>query len=324
MRATATGKFLLVFRGPKRWAAAALILAAALAAGAATPKPPQPMPPMTPPALAPQRIAMGAFYDGAHVRIDGVAPADAGIVVAIEGSDQGQIFERKGRVGPIWLAVDKIHVKNAPAVFLRYASAPIEALLAGDEIWRYSLDETAIAGHCQMYCRCKCSAMNRTMQSGVNDAVPDSLYAAVLISDFLQIKRHEGSYAVHPSAVQTVSTNGATAYSLDLDWPRSFAPGNYRVTVYACRGHRVVAQSSAVLLVEEIGFPAYMANLAETRPWAYGVVAMLTALLAGFLTDLLTTSLRRRRKPSASGRAQQADSTGQNPPGPLHDAGLAH
>ena len=307
----------MTLRYRKPWVALPLVLAATLAAGAPSL---QGTPPMTPPSLTPQRIAMGALYNGARVRIDGTAPAAAGIVVEIEGTWQDETFDRKGRVGPIWLTVDKIHVQQAPSVFLRFSSAPIESLLDRDEIQRYRLDATAIVHRCRILCQKKCSSTEPAKQRAANGAIPDPRYAAVLASDFLNFKEHAGAYAEHPGTVQTVSTRSGTAYSLNIDWPRSFAPGSYRVRIYACRGLRVIAQSSTTLLVEEVGFPAYMANLAETRPWEYGILAVLAALLAGFLTDLLTTSLRRRRTPRP---APQANATELHHPGRLHNAGTA-
>ncbi len=285
--------------GCARWAALALLMTGAFAAGAASlhaasgaASPAQ----MPAPRLAPERIAMGAFYDGAHVRIEGTAPPLSAVVVTIEGSEQDEIFDRKGRVGPIWLTVDKIHIKHAPSVFLRFSSAAIDSLLDRNEIQKFGLDQTAIEQRLIVLSHCKCSLADRSRQSGVNDTVPDAAYASVLGDDFLKLKEHEGRYKEHPGSVHIVAANAGTNYELGFEWPKNIAPGSYRVTAYACRNRRVVAQSATVLHVEEVGFPAYMAMMASAKPWEYGAVAVLASVLAGFLTDLITSSLRRRRK----------------------------
>jgi hypothetical protein len=84
---------------------------------------------MPPPVLAPEKIGMGAFYDGARVHIEGTAPAGSGVLVVIRGSENDEFFNRTGRVGPIWLNVDRIHIKQAPSVFLTFASADVSSLL---------------------------------------------------------------------------------------------------------------------------------------------------------------------------------------------------
>ena len=286
----------------ERWAVLALLMAGAFTAGAAPLRiapgaaslPPAQMPT---PRLVPEMIAMGTFYDGAHVRIEGTAPAMSGVVVTIEGTERDEIFDRKGRVGPIWLTVDKIHVQSAPSVFLRFSSAALGSLLDREEVQKYQLDEAAIVCRCRILCHCKCDSMDRMKMSGVDDTVPDSLYAAVLISDFLKLKEHDGRYEEHPGSVHIAAANAGTNYALEFEWPKNIAPGRYRVTVYACRDRRVVAQSATLLHVEEVGFPEYMAKMASAKPWEYGAVAVLVSVLAGFLTDLITSSLRRRRKP---------------------------
>ncbi|MGC9224402.1 MAG: TIGR02186 family protein [Terracidiphilus sp.] len=284
----------------ERWAVLALLMAGAFTAGAAPPRiasgaasPPAQMPT---PRLVPEMIAMGTFYDGARVRVEGTAPAMSGVVVTIEGTERDEIFDRKGRVGPIWLTVDKIHVQHAPSVFLRFSSAEISSLLDAEEIQKYRLGEAAIMDQVRVLSHCKCSLTDRTRQSGVNDTVPDPAYTRALISDFLKLKEHEGRYEEHPGSVHIVAANAGTNYALEFEWPKNIAPGRYRVTVYACRDRRVVAQSATMLHVEEVGFPAYMAMMASAKPWEYGAVAVLAAVLAGFLTDLITSSLRRRRK----------------------------
>jgi hypothetical protein len=286
-----------------RWAVLVLFMAGAITAGAASLKtasgaaspPPEQMPA---PRLVPEKIAMGTFYDGAQVRIEGTAPAASGVVVAIEGSERDEFFDRKGRVGPIWLTVDKIHVKHAPSVFLRFGSAAIDSLLDPEEIQKYRLEESAIMDQVRVLSHCKCSLTDRSRQSGVSDTVPDPADANVLSADFLKLKEHDGRYEEHPGSVHIVAAGAGTNYALEFEWPKNIAPGSYRVTVYACRNRQVVAQSATVLHVEEVGFPEYMVKMALAKPWEYGVVAVLISVLAGFLTDLITSSLRRRRKPA--------------------------
>ena len=292
----------------EQWAVLALLTAGAFTAGAASlhtaPGAASPLPEqMSAPRLAPEKIAMGTFYDGAHVHIEGTAPAVSGVVVVIEGTERDEIFDRKGRVGPIWLTVDKIHVQSAPSVFLRFSSAALGSLLDREEVQKYQIDEASIVCRCRVLCHCKCDSMGRTKMSSVDDTVPDSLYAAVLISDFLKLKEHERRYEEHPGSVHIVAANAGTNYALEFEWPKNIAPGSYHVTVYACRGGRVVAQSATVLYVEEVGFPAYMAMMASAKPWEYGAIAVLAAVLAGFLTDLITSSLRHRRKSTTKERA---------------------
>ncbi len=282
---------------------------------------------MPPPKLIPSTIPMGAFYNGARLRIEGVAPAGSGVVIVIEGSERDEFFNRKGRVGPIWLTVDRIHVKHAPSVYLRFSSAAVTTLLGGSEVEEHQLDEAAIMSRIRMLCRCKCSLTDRSQQMGTHDIVPDPAYSRLLYADFLRLKHQEGTYRAQAGAVALTQAASATRYAVDFEWPRKIPPGRYRVSVCACREHKVIAQSTATLQLTEVGFPAYVAQLAFARPWIYGIGAVLVAVLAGFLTDLLTNGLRRKRKARiqpGSPQPEAAPAAQQEPVEETHESEPAH
>ena len=279
-------------------AAAALLVAFAPADTAPAPAD------MAPPKLIPNTIAMGAFYNGTRLRIEGTAPPQSGVVVVIEGSERDEFFNRKGRVGPIWLTVDRIHVKHAPSVYLRFSSAAVGAMLDKTDVQKYQLDESAIMDRIRFLCRCKCSLTDRSKQSGTQDTVPDPAYSRRLYADFLQLKHLDGTYREQAGVLSLTAAPSGTVYALEFPWPRNIPPGRYRVSVFACSRHHVTARSGVTLQLAEVGFPAYMAHLAFTRPWVYGFGAVLAAVLAGFLTDLLVNGLRRKRKAQPQPEAQ--------------------
>ena len=279
---------------------------------------------MPPPKLTPETIAMGAFYNGARARIEGTAPSDSSVLVVIEGTERDEFFNRKGRMGLIWLTVDRIHVKHAPSVFLRFTSAPLGSMVDEQDRQKYDLDEAAILDRIRVLSHCKCSLTARQQQGGAHDAVPDTSYAALLCADFLKLKEGEGTYFEQPGVVKVVPSSAGAMYALEFSWPKKIPPGRYRVTVYACRGQHVIAQSGATLRLVEVGFPAYMAKLASTNPWIYGVAAVLAAILAGFLTDLFTSRLQRRRKSKAPGEAVSPEGEPREIPGRVGDRDVVH
>lgn len=279
---------------------------------------------MPPPTLTPEAIAMGAFYNGARVRIEGTAPADSSVLVIIEGTERDEFFNRKGRIGLIWLTVDRIHVKHAPSIFLRFTSAPLGSMVDERDIQKYDLDEAAILDRIRVLSHCKCSLTARQQQSGAHDVVPDASYAALLCADFLKLKEGEGIYFEQSGAVKVVPSASGASYALVFDWPKKIPPGRYRVAAYACRGQQVIAQSAATLELAEVGFPAYMAKLASTNPWIYGIAAVLAAILAGFLTDLFTSRLQRRRKSKAPSEAVNPEAEPRVIPGRASERKVVH
>lgn len=251
---------------------------------------------MPPPSLSPHRIAMGTFYDGSRVEIRGTAPAGSGILVVFRGSEEDQFFDCKGREGFIWLNADKIHVKGAPSLFLTFGSARLPDLLDRASRDRWALGPDALAERIRCLRHCKCNRTgNLANQDGSHDQAPDPAYATMLLSSFFALREHQDRYAAHAGTVHLAEEDGATRYSLEADWPKSAPPGKYRVEVYACRDHGVIARAVMPFDVVEIGFPASMASLSVEHRWAYGVCAVLAAMLAGFGIDWLTSLFRRPR-----------------------------
>jgi Putative transmembrane protein (Alph_Pro_TM) len=80
-------------------------------------------------------------------------------MVVIRGGGKDEFFNRKGRVGIIWLNTDRIHIKRAPSVFLTFSSDNANSLLDRESLDEYQLDEAAIKKQiqCLRHYKCKLS-----------------------------------------------------------------------------------------------------------------------------------------------------------------------
>jgi hypothetical protein len=271
--------------------------------------------------VSPEAIQMGAFYNGAKMRIEGTAPSGSQVLVVIRGEEHDELFNKKGRVGPIWVNTDRIHVAFTPSLFLSFSGADVTAFLDPASIEAYQLDEQAIKNRLasRSHCKCDTTVRHHTRSGAIAKCAgvePDPHYQELIRSYYLALKTREGRYQTHTDAVRMTNAGlNATAddsrYRLDFDWPRSAPPGSYQVEVYACKNRQVAARTTTLLQVVEVGFPAQMAALASGRPWAYGLVAVLGAILAGFTIDALTIRLRRRSwgkpGPRASGNSDLSE-----------------
>jgi hypothetical protein len=259
--------------------------------------------------LSPGAVRMGAFYSGATVHIEGEAPPGTAVLVVIRGPEEAQFFNRKERVGPVWLSVDRVHVTRVPSLFVRLGGGDVRSLLDEASIEAFQLDESAIERRMNVRSHCKCRPGQATpadagpappCPTGVE---PDERHLELIRRSYLALKRQEGIYQVLPDAVRaTPSADGGTLYSADLDWPRRARPGDYRVEVFACRDRAVVGRASATLPVVTMGIPARIGELARSHPTAYGAFAILAAVITGLTMD----SLVRRRRPRGVGRGPKA------------------
>lgn len=238
--------------------------------------------------LEPAVIRMGAFYAGEWMRISGtVAPGSKAIVV-LRGPDTEEVFNKKGRAGPIWINVGKVHISGVPSLFLCYSPEPVDKLVDRDEIDRNQLDETTI---------------KRQMIVS-----PKEMDQEIIRANYLALKIEERVYRnISDGLKMGAPGDNGVPYSVDFHWPRKAPPAHYEVRVYECRGGFIVGKVSAPLDVVKIGFPAAMAYLSREHASAYGVAAVLIAVLIGFGMDFLVAGLRRKlRRAPAGGAGQRA------------------
>ncbi len=247
-----------------------LVILAAVLAYAATP--PQPVSVKVTPPVVP----MGTFYGGAKVRVEGKVPPGSEVVVAVRGADVTEVFNKVGRVGPIWVNTGKVFISGIPSLLLVFSSKPVSTCLNRAEIDRYQLDAAAI-------------------KKGV-EVKPREKGGDPITSDFVKLKIRQGNYRVAGGGIQTGRPDEeGLPYLADFIWPKNAPPGTYEVSVYACRDGEVKDTWEVPLEVVEVGFPAMIASLARNRPATYGIISIVVAIIAGFGIDFLATRLFKKK-----------------------------
>jgi len=264
---------------------------------------------------------MGTFYRGATVRVEGKAPPGTAVVVVIRGPEEARFFNRKDRVGPVWLSVDRVHVTGVPSLFIRLGGGDLRSLLDEASVEAHRLDGPAIQRSMiiRSHCRCRVDEASGAGSSPAppcpTGVEPDEGQAELVRAGFQALKTQEGTYQIHPDAVHLVaSADGEMLYTAELEWPRRARPARYQVEVFACRDRSVVGRASTVLPVVQTGIPARIGALASSHPTAYGALAVLAAVITGLAMDFLV----RRRRPRGVGRGPKAP-----PPAPVRPEAVA-
>ena len=225
--------------------------------------------------LTPETIQMGAFYSGMPLRIEGMVQPGSSVVVVVRGPDVEEVFNLKGRAGPIWINKGKVHISGAPSLFLCFHLGPLKETLSPSVLEEYQIGYEEI--HKQMRIQ------------------PPEQDREEVRASFISLKTQENVYRNIRNGVQMGSaTPGGIPFSVEFHWPRRAPPAAYEVKAYECRGHTVVSQTTASLKVVEVGFPAWMAWFARQHASLYGLMAVIVAMLAGFGIDLLASRFRRK------------------------------
>ena len=229
--------------------------------------------------LTPERIEMGSFYNGARLKVEGLVGRGSKAIVVVRGADKHESFNRKARFGFIWLNAGSVRISGAPSLFLCFSPEPVRALLDAEVIGQRLLDEASIQAQLQI------------------DPEQTPAQATEVRSDFLALKTEEGLYKVYPGGLKMgAPVAEGTPFSAEFLWPKNAPPASYTVKVLECRDRTVIAETSVPLEVVKVGFPQSIAVLSTQHAAYYGLIAVLTAVCAGFAIDFLASRLFGRRR----------------------------
>jgi uncharacterized protein (TIGR02186 family) len=109
-----------------------------------------------------------------------------------------------------------------------------------------------------------------------------------LVEDFRQAlirnKQRADLYVEDPGKVVFL---GARLFRTRVYFPSTLPTGSYTADVYLVRNGAVVSAQSTPLIVSKVGFGAEVYDFAYNWPMAYGVLAVVLALLAGWTAALV-------------------------------------
>jgi hypothetical protein len=248
--------------------------------------------------VTPPVVEMGTFYGGTKLRVEGRVVAGSKVVIIVRGKDVTELFNRVGRVGPVWINTGRVSVSGVPSLLLVFSSEPV-----CDCLCRQAMDDYM----------CDVEAIKKQVRVEPEQEATDSI-----AEDFLKLKLRQGNYQMSGGGVRvggavealnatssvamaseaaeaSPSTDGTEPYLLEFTWPKSAAVGTYEIRVHACRDSVVKETATVPLKVVEVGFPAMITLLARGHASTYGIVSIIIAMLAGFGIDFVTSRIFKKK-----------------------------
>jgi hypothetical protein len=161
------------------------------------------------------------------------------------------------------MSVGEIEVSGAPALYLVMSTS--SELLAGsqpDLPWGYG----ALAHEVQF------------------TGKPTDAEQTDLLAEFIKLKESERLFGTFPGALTlSPATDGQCVVKGTFFLPGTVKPGPYKVLLSVLRAGTIVGTSGTELTVAMVGFPALLWKLAWNHGVLYGIVAVVIALLTGFV-----------------------------------------
>ena len=154
--------------------------------------------------------------------------------------------------------------QDAPSLYLVLASAP--ALVTGEAPWGFAalMKHISLSGQVQ----------------------PDE--QTKFLEQFLELKKSQQLYAAMPEGLKTApAADGRLAVTGKFWLPSNVRPDTYKVCLAVVLDGKATEQQCADLVVEMVGFPALLMSLAYQHAALYGILAVVIAIVTGFVMGYL-------------------------------------
>ena len=210
-------------------------------------------------------ITIGFFYSGSEVKVSGLSDPGLDYVITVTSPEGHQTLKRKGKVvGALWMNVGELKCDKVPNLYFVQSSKNLDELLPAGEEERYVLGYPALEKHMDI------------------EPVKDQAEKDKWFSEFVKYKESKKLFFTASGNFQISNADGKQAYDMKFKWPYQAPPGDYLVTVYAVKDKKVVEQATSKVNVEQVGTVKTLAGMAKNQSAFYGVLAILTAIGAGF------------------------------------------
>ncbi|MBF0466147.1 MAG: TIGR02186 family protein [Nitrospirae bacterium] len=208
-------------------------------------------------------IPIDTFYKGNTLNITGSVDSGHDVVVKITSPRENESFMVKEKsVHLFWLNKYKLKVSQVNDTYMLFSSNNIDDILSAEERAKYSLGYDAVG---------------KRVEITGNDK--DQLFR-----EFIKVKESGKLYVVSgTSVVLKPSGAGKSRYSVTVNFPYQVPIGSYNVNVFAVKDGVVSQRATGAVKIKEVGMVRDLSDMAMTHGGLYGVLAVLIALVAGYV-----------------------------------------
>ncbi len=203
-------------------------------------------------------ITMG--FEGAELLLFGAVEGEGGgdVVVIVHGPTEDLTVRRKDRVGPIWMNRGEMAFDGVPAFYRVMSTRPLGEWLPDAVRERHQIG----IDHLRLPLR------------GGEPAAESKAFHAALI----RRKQAVGHYGEEVGEVKMLAKR---LFRTDVAFPTNVPVGNYTVEVFLVQDGTVVSAQTTPLYINKTGVLAEIFSFAHDYSAAYGILAIIFAVLAG-------------------------------------------
>ncbi len=208
----------------------------------------------------PRKINIDHNFKGLNVLVYGAREDAGNIVVVVRGPKHDQVLRRKGKVLGVWTNVENFELSDLSSFYAVASMRPL-ATIQNDtllEQLEVGVDNVSIPHDYSMSIR---------KHGRIKESV-------------IELMQNKGLYT---SDDYDISFWGETLFRTFITFPKNISYGTYNIDVYLFNNGLLTSFQTMPIIVEKVGFEAFLHNFAYSRPLLYGCVSVIIALSIGLI-----------------------------------------
>ena len=215
--------------------------------------------------ISENNIKIETNFIGKEVIIFGILNDDHETILTIKGPEKNALIQKKERILGFWFNTKKITYNQIPSIFFIASSNEIEDILPTSTIIKEELSFDYLLE-------------NKTSQRNfISDISLDTWK-----SNFVRIKKNKNLFKEYE--IENIDNK---LFQTRIFFPAKSIPGEYKVNVYQIKDNLILNKKEKVITLKKSGIGNQIYNFAHKNAAAYGLFAIIFAVLSGFLAATL-------------------------------------
>ena len=215
--------------------------------------------------ISEENIKIETNFIGKEVIIFGILNDDQDTIITIKGPEKNAVIQKKERILGFWFNTKKITYNQIPSIFFIASSNEIEDILPTSTIIKEELSFDYLLE-------------NKTSQRNfISDISLDTWK-----SNFVRIKKNKNLFKEYE--IENIDNK---LFQTRIFFPAKSIPGEYKVNVYQIKDNLILNNKEKVITLKKSGIGNQIYNFAHKNAAAYGLFAIIFAVLSGFLAATL-------------------------------------
>ena len=215
--------------------------------------------------ISEDNIKIETNFIGKEVIIFGILNDDQDTIITIKGPEKNAVIQKKERILGFWFNTKKIIYNKIPSIFFIASSNDIKDILPTSSIIKEELSF-------------KYLLENKTSKRNFISDISLETWK----DNFVRIKKSKNLFKEY-----NIEKIDNKLFQTRVFFPTKSIPGEYKVNVYQIKNNLILNNKEKIITLKKSGIGSQIYNFAHMNAAAYGLFAIIFAILSGFLAATL-------------------------------------